>query len=83
MDVAKVEGFAGTVSFAKGGPNSRTVQLFVNLRDNARLDAMGFSPLGEVVSGMEAVDKIVSQPRDVADNPNDRIEMKVKIEETK
>jgi hypothetical protein len=35
------------------------------------------------VSGMEAVDKIVSQPRDPADNPNERIEMKVKIEEGK
>ena len=32
---------------------------------------------------MEAVDKIVSQPRDQADNPNDRVEMKVKIEEPK
>jgi hypothetical protein len=28
---------------------------------------------------MEVADKIVSQPRDSRDNPNDRIEMKVKI----
>jgi cyclophilin family peptidyl-prolyl cis-trans isomerase len=38
---------------------------------------------GEVESGIEVVDKIVSQPRDASDNPNDRIEMKVKIVEGK
>jgi len=27
------------------------------------------------------VDKIVSQPRDTKDNPNERVEMKVKITE--
>jgi len=34
-----------------------------------------------VVSGMDVADKIVSQPRDPRDNPNDRIEMKVRIVE--
>jgi peptidyl-prolyl cis-trans isomerase A (cyclophilin A) len=48
----------GTVTFASGGPNTRTVQLFVNLRDNARLDAMGFPPIGEVIRGMEVVDAL-------------------------
>lgn len=45
----------GTVTFAAGGPNTRTTQLFVSLRDNARLDALGFAPLGRVIEGMEAV----------------------------
>ena len=52
----------GSLSFARGGPNSRTTQLFVNLRDNARLDTLGgfgFPPLGEVMgNGMAVVDSI-------------------------
>jgi hypothetical protein len=32
---------------------------------------------------MEVADKIVSQPRDKRDNPDERIEMKVKIVEKK
>ena len=48
----------GTITFAAGGANTRTAQLFVNLRDNARLDAMGFAPVGEVVRGMEVVDAL-------------------------
>ena len=35
-----------------------TAQLFVNLRDNARLDATSFAPVGEVVRGMEVVDQL-------------------------
>ncbi len=45
----------GRVSFAKGGANSRTVEIFISYRNNSDLDALGFSPFGEVVEGMDVV----------------------------
>jgi len=48
----------GYITFATSGPNSRTTQLFINFVDNVRLDQMGFSPFGQVVDGMDVVDKI-------------------------
>ena len=58
----------GYITFAKlGKPNSRTTQLFINYGDNARLDEMGFTPFGQVVQGMEIVDKINSKHRERPD----------------
>lgn len=50
----------GSITFATAGPNTRTTQLFINLVDNARLDAMGFSPFAQVVQGMDVVEKLYS-----------------------
>lgn len=48
----------GRLTFAKGGPNSRTTQMFINFGDNSNLDGMGFPSFGEIVSGMNVVDSI-------------------------
>lgn len=51
----------GTIAYARGGAGTRTVQLFINLRDNVRLDTantFGFAPIAEVVGGMDVVDSL-------------------------
>ena len=50
----------GTIAYAMTGPNTRTTQLYINISENSRLDADGFSPIGRVVEGMEIVDQLYS-----------------------
>lgn len=59
----------GTITFAKtGAPNSRSTQMFINLKDNAFLDGQGFTPFGKVVEGMDIVKKINTE---YGENPPD------------
>ncbi|NIP82621.1 MAG: peptidylprolyl isomerase, partial [Gemmatimonadetes bacterium] len=56
----------GAVSFARGGPGSRSAILFINRSDNTDLDhlswngVVGFPPVGRVVAGMSSVDRLHS-----------------------
>ena len=55
-DSVKQSNQLGFVTYAMGTqPDTRTTQLFINTRDNNRLDAMGFAPIGKVTEGMEVV----------------------------
>ncbi|MEZ5287500.1 MAG: peptidylprolyl isomerase [Vicinamibacterales bacterium] len=58
-DPVKQSNMRGYLTFAMGAtPDTRTTQVFINFRNNTNLDKMGFAPFGQVVSGMEVVDKI-------------------------
>lgn len=57
-DPVKQSNDRGYVSFATDGPDTRTTEVFINLANNKRLDARGFSPFGRVVEGMEVVDQL-------------------------
>ncbi|HEB75300.1 MAG TPA: peptidylprolyl isomerase [Nitrospirae bacterium] len=71
----------GTLSMARAAdPDSAGSQFFICVADAPFLDGK-YTVFGEVVSGMDVVDKIVSRPRDARDNPIERIEMKVRITE--
>jgi len=60
----------GTLSFAAEAPNTRSHQLFFNLKDNPKLDPQGFVPIGRVVSGMEVLDALYD---DYGDTPKYRL----------
>ena len=52
-----------TISFARAGIESRTTQIFINLKDNERLDKLtysgvaGFPVVAKITSGMETIHK--------------------------
>jgi len=56
----------GVLSYAKLGPNSRTTQVFINLRDNLDLDKSGFAPFARVIEGMEVVERLYFSYGEVA-----------------
>jgi len=59
----------GTVSFASRGPNTRTTQLFINVRDNSVYDRLGFAQIAEVVSGMDVVDRLYAEYEERPEQP--------------
>jgi len=69
----------GILSMARSSdPNSAGSQFYIVVKDSAFLDGQ-YTAFGKVLSGMTVADQIVNAPRDRRDNPNERIEMKVKV----
>jgi peptidyl-prolyl cis-trans isomerase A (cyclophilin A) len=60
----------GTLSFAAEAPNTRSHQLFFNLKDNPKLDPQNFVPIGRVVEGMSVLDALYD---DYGDTPKYRL----------
>jgi peptidyl-prolyl cis-trans isomerase A (cyclophilin A) len=57
----KQSNLRGFVSFAKESvPNTRYTMVFINYKDNSYLDGDGFAPFGQVIVGMDVVDKLYS-----------------------
>jgi peptidyl-prolyl cis-trans isomerase A (cyclophilin A) len=57
-DPVKESNARGTIAFAMTGPDARTTQLYINLKDNPQQDAQGFAPLGKLVEGMDVAAKL-------------------------
>ena len=71
----------GVVSMARStDPNSAGSQFFICVGDSHHLNGQ-YTAFGEVVSGMETVDRIVNVKRDDRDNPLERVEMTVAVTE--
>ena len=66
---------AGILSMARtSDPNSAGSQFFIMAAAYPSLDGQ-YSIFGEVVEGLDVVNKIVSSPRDRSDKPLERVEM--------
>ena len=71
----------GILSMARtNDPNSAGSQFFIVVKDSNFLDGQ-YTVFGEVVKGMEVVDKIVSLPRNSRDLPTERAEMTIVVAE--
>jgi peptidyl-prolyl cis-trans isomerase A (cyclophilin A) len=69
-DPRKESNARGTLSFAAEAPNTRSHQLFFNLKDNPKLDPQNFIPIGRVVEGMSVLDALYD---DYGDTPKFRL----------
>jgi len=55
-----------TISFARSGARTRSMTMYVNLKDNLRLDSLdsgqvvGYPPIGRVVGGWDVVENLFS-----------------------
>ena len=58
-EMVKQPNSKGRVTFARRQSDTRTTQIFINLKDNsADFDDQGFAPFGEVTEGMDVIEKL-------------------------
>jgi peptidyl-prolyl cis-trans isomerase B (cyclophilin B) len=75
----KVPHEKGILSAARtADPNSAGSQFFIMVDKAPHLDGQ-YTVFGEIVKGIEVADTLVSQPRDLKDNPLERIEMTIEV----
>lgn len=68
-DPVRQSNVRGTLTFAAAQmPNSRSTQLFFNLKNNEMLDRMGFAVIGKVTQGMDVVDSFYQGYGEMAPN---------------
>jgi cyclophilin family peptidyl-prolyl cis-trans isomerase len=76
----KLSNNKGTIAFARGGPQTRSNQLFINLADNLQLDessfneVKGFPAFGKVIKGMDIVESINAEYLQKPDQDSIRIQ---------
>ena len=58
-----------SLAFATAGPETRTTQVFINLRSNQVLDKQGFAPFAMVIEGMDVVEKLYAGHGEGPDQP--------------
>src|SRR3954470_24702990 len=79
-DAVKQSNKRGNITFATSGPNSRTTQVFINFKNNAGLDRQGFAPFGQIVTGMDVVDRLYGEYGEGAPNGRGPDQMRVQAE---
>lgn len=78
-EFSKVVHEKGILSAARtADPNSAGSQFFIMVDKAPHLDGQ-YTVFGEIIKGVEIADKIVNQPRDLRDNPVERIEMTIDV----
>ena len=79
-EFSKISHKRGVLSMARStSPNSGGSQFFICAADAPHLDGQ-YSVFGQVVEGDNVIEQIVNLPKDARDNPNQRVEMKIRLE---
>jgi peptidyl-prolyl cis-trans isomerase A (cyclophilin A) len=79
-DPRKQSNERGYISYAAGGVNTRTTQVFINLKDNPPLDQAGMVPFAHVTSGMNVLEDLYSGYGDGPPNGKGPVQSTIQVE---